>query len=142
MANRPVDDSGPTGPAIAVDLDGLADLAKTVRRENAATLEPQSNLVRSDLLHGVCFGAASASGQVLEAKQRYHDSLVRALDQMHAHIRAASIIADAAERVAMNYAEADAMSKARTKEVDEALKAAVATADQVRSSYSPQAKAP
>ena len=134
MAIRPVDDSGPTGPAIAVDLDGLTDLAETLRRENAATLKPQSNLVQSDLLNGVCFGAASASGQVLAAKERYRRSLVRALEQMQAHIRAASIIADAAERVARNYAAADAMSQARTKEVEEALKAAVLAADQVRGS--------
>lgn len=141
MANRPVDDSGPTTRAIEVDLAGLTDLARAVRQENAATLEPQSGVVRSELLNGVCFGAASASGYVLEAKQRYHDSLLRALEQMQAHIRAASILADTADRVARNYADTDALSKARTEEVERALIAAVTAADQVRHHNGPHLSA-
>jgi hypothetical protein len=132
MAIRPEGETGPTTRAIEVDLAGLRDLAKTVRQDNAATLEPQSYRVRSDLLYGVCFGATSASGYVLGAKQRYHESLLRALEQMEAHVRAASILADTAERVAKNYADADALSAARTRDVEQALSAAITAAEQVR----------
>lgn len=75
---------------------------------------------------------------MLSAKQRYHESLLRALDQMQAHIRAASILADTAERVAKNYADADALSSARTRDVEQALAAAVTAAEQVRRTPSPQ----
>ncbi|WP_213453928.1 hypothetical protein [Rhizomonospora bruguierae] len=132
MVKRPAeDDPGPTSRAIEVDLAGLRDLANTVRQENWATLEPQSNLVRSELSNGVCFGARSASGSVLEAKQRYQDSLQRAMEQMYAHVRAASILADTADRVVQNYANTDALARARSQEVERALTEAIIAADRV-----------
>ena len=106
---------------VRVDLAGLVDLARAIRQGNESTLQPQSDFVRSDLLYGVCFGATSASGYVTGARQQYHAALLRALEQMRAHIRAAELLADAAERVALNYAGVDALATARVADVERAL---------------------
>lgn len=114
--------------AIKVDLGGLVDFAKVVRDENERTLVPQSYTVHTDFRAGVCFGAASASGYVYAAKERYQQSLIRAMEQMVAYIRAAELIADTAERVAKEYGSTDALSAARMQDVQRAFRAAMTAA--------------
>jgi hypothetical protein len=118
----------PGSPGFAVETSGLTGLASEVRTENEANLRPQASQVRGNLSQGVTFGAASASDYVRVAKDRYRQSLVRAMDVMEAYVQAAEVLATAAEKVAANYRQSDAMSAARSDEVTKALTEAIAAA--------------
>jgi hypothetical protein len=118
------------GPGFQVEVTGLTDLADEVRMETDMTLRPQSTQVRGRFAQGVRFGAASASGYVYAAKQRYRESLVRGMDVLSAYVEAAEVLAAAAEKVAANYSRSDALSAARTQEVNKALADALVEARQ------------
>ena len=118
----------PGSAGFAVETSGLTGLASEVRTENDANLRPQSSQVRGNLSQGVTFGAASASDYVRVAKDRYRQSLVRAMDVLEAYVQAADVLATAAEKVAANYRQSDAMSAARSDEVTKALTDAIAAA--------------
>lgn len=119
------DDAAVAAKSIKVDVAGLVDFAKVVRDENERTLVPQSYNVHTDFKKGVPFGLTSASGYVYAAKERYQQSLIRAMRQLTIYIHTAEIIADAAERVAKEYAATDALSAARLQDVEKAFRAAV-----------------
>jgi len=119
-------------PGFSVQTSGLTGLADEVRTENDANLRPQSTQVRGNLAQGVTFGAASASDYVRVAKDRYRQSLVRAMDVLDAYVEAADVLATAAEQVAANYQRSDAMSAARSEEVTKALTDAIAAARAAR----------
>jgi hypothetical protein len=120
------------GQGFQVEVTGLTDLADEVRTETDMTLRPQSTKVRTNFASGVRFGAASASGYVYAAKKRYRDSLVRGMDVLNAYVEAAEVLAAAAEKVAANYKQSDALSVARTQEVDKALAEALVEARTVQ----------
>lgn len=125
--------AAPTGErALRVDLAGLSDLARVVRADTDVTLRPESARVRTALAPGVCFGAHSASGYVYAAKQRYRDSLVRATALLSQYLRATDILAAAAERVATEYAHADALAAAQMSDVERALAEATEAARAAR----------
>ncbi|HEX6970445.1 MAG TPA: hypothetical protein VF174_16755 [Micromonosporaceae bacterium] len=127
---KPDEGSGsPLAKVIKVDLAGLADLATVIRTESEQTLVPQSRRVCAELQNGVCFGKSSASGYIHVARERYQQSLVRAMAQLSAYIRAAEVLADAAERVAKDYRATDALSAARLRDVEAALRTAMKAAD-------------
>jgi len=106
---------------ISVNLNELIELARVMRAETDVGLRPESERARTGLQEGVCFGVRSASGYVYGAKQRYHDSLTQALQQLTQYVRAADILAEAAEKVARQYAHTDALAAARAADVENAL---------------------
>jgi hypothetical protein len=116
------------GSGFQVEVTGLTDLADEVRTETDMTLRPQSGQVRTNFASGVRFGGQSASGYVYAAKERYRESLVRGMEVLNAYVQAADILAAAAETVAANYRQSDAMSEARSREVADALNAAIVEA--------------
>ncbi|MFS8478293.1 MAG: hypothetical protein FWJ93_04865 [Micromonosporaceae bacterium] len=113
---------------IHVNLAALADLVGVMRTETNAGLRPESAEVRAGLGDGVCFGVRSASGYVYDAKHRYHESLTQAMRLLGQYLWVAEILTDAAEIVARKYAHTDALSAARTADVDKALAEAVRAA--------------
>jgi hypothetical protein len=119
------------GSGFQVEVTGLTDLADEVRTETDMTLRPQSGQVRTNFAGGVRFGGQSASGYVYAAKERYRESLVRGMEVLHAYVQAADVLAAAAETVAANYRQSDAMSQARSREVADALNAAIVEARRV-----------
>lgn len=131
------DGGGGSSPAIRVDLGSLADFAKVVRGENERTLFPESQLVQTEFQAGVRFGGSSASGCVYTAKERYRQSLIRAMEQLTAYLRAAELLVDAAELVAKTYGATDALSAARMKDVQTAFQDAL-TAAANKPSHPPQ----
>lgn len=123
---------GQSGQGFQVEVTGLTDLADEVRTETDLTLRPQSAQVGGHFANGVPFGARSASGYVFAAKQRYQESLVRAMEVLNAYVEAADVLATAAERIAANYHQSDALSAARTQEVAAALNTALIEARRAR----------
>jgi hypothetical protein len=113
---------------IRVNLSEMVELARVMRAETDVGLRPESERARTGLKEGVCFGVRSASGYVYGAKQRYHDSLTQALHQLTQYVRAADILADAAEKVARQYAHTDALTAARVADVERALAEALTAA--------------
>ena len=120
------------GTGFQVEVTGLTDLADEVRTETDMTLRPQSGQVRTNFAAGVRFGGQSASGYVYAAKERYRESLIRGMEVLGAYVEAADVLATAAERVAANYQQSDAMSAARSREVADALNAAIVEARKVK----------
>jgi hypothetical protein len=116
------------GQGFQVEVSGLTDLADEVRTENEMTLRPQATQVTGNLATGVRFGANSASGYVFAAKERYREALTAAMRTLDDYVEAAEVLATAAERVAANYRESDAMSAARSAEVAGALQQALVEA--------------
>jgi hypothetical protein len=120
------------GKGFQVEVTGLTDLADEVRTETDMTLRPQAGQVQTNFANGVRFGGQSASGYVYAAKERYRESLVRGMEVLGAYVQAADVLAAAAEKVAANYRQSDAMSAARTREVADALTAAILEARKIQ----------
>jgi hypothetical protein len=120
------------GPGFKVEVTGLTDLADEVRLETDMTLRPQASQVSTNFANGVRFGGQSASGYVFAAKERYRESLVRGVEVLTAYVEAADVLAAAAEKVAGNYRQSDALSAARSQEVANALNAAIVEARKVQ----------
>ena len=113
------------GQGFEVEVTGLTDLADEVRTENDMTLRPQATQVKGNFSQGVRFGASSASGYVFAAKERYRQALIGGMQTLGDYVEAAEVLAAAAEKVAANYQQSDAMSAARTTEVATALEQAL-----------------
>jgi hypothetical protein len=109
------------GSGFTVELGGLTDFAGQVRTENNNNLRLQTDSATTAFSAGVRFGARSPSSAVLAAKEMYRRALSAAIDTLDGYVEAAEVLASAAETVAKNYSQSDAMSAARTAEVRKAL---------------------
>ena len=124
-------EGGPVGPdlvEIDVDLLSLKDFETLMRGEVEANLRPYGQRIISDHVHGACFGALSASAQVQEARHFYQACLVQSVETMRSFIEVSEALVTAVQRVAANYAGADALAEQRADRVAGELMAAMGQA--------------
>lgn len=117
---------------IAVDLDSLRDFASLMRGETDANLSPYADRIISDQVHGVCFGALSASAELQATRRSYHDCLTRSVAAMRSYVEVSQILVTAIEAVAERYASVDALSANRADQVAAELMLAVGRAKAVQ----------
>lgn len=115
--------------SINVETGGLDDFAKKVRSEAGDVLQPAVTRASLSMQGGVAFGATNASGSVYAAKERYRQSLDVSMANLAQFVRAATIMADAAAKVAADFDAVDARSATAVKHVDALLSAATAEVD-------------
>jgi hypothetical protein len=113
---------------VQVDLHGLHDFANGVDGAADKNFAPRTTQLQTDYASGVQFGWNNPSGQVDAAKRKYHAALTVITQQIEAYIEASKILADAARRAAQRYGDADAMSAAKSKDIEGILGHAVADA--------------
>ena len=129
--------------SINVETGELTNFAQKVRSETEGVFEPTVNRQAMPLQDGVPFGLANASGAVHAAKQRYAQSLSAATANVTEFIRAAQIMAAAAEKVAAEFDTVDKNSADSIKRVNDLLYTAAAQADAARlAAQAPQVYGP
>jgi hypothetical protein len=113
---------------VDVDLKGLDDFAGAVNGAVDQNFAPRTGQLQSQYAMGVSFGWGNPSGDLHAAKQKYHDCLTVITKQIEAYIDASRVLADAARKAAERYGNADAMSAAQSKEVEDLLANAITEA--------------
>jgi hypothetical protein len=119
---------GPELVEIDVDLLSLKDFETLMRREVESNLRPYGERIIRDHGHGACFGALSASAQVQDARHFYQACLVQSVETMRSYIEVSEALVAAVQRVAANYAGADALAEERADKVAGELMAAMGQA--------------
>jgi hypothetical protein len=114
--------------SINVETGGLNHFARDVR-SHAGEFQPAVTRATQSMQGGVAFGATSASGAVYAAKERYAQSLGVSMANLQEYVRAAKIMADAAEKVAAEFDAVDARSAQAVNTVKKLLVTAVAEVD-------------
>ncbi len=109
---------GGDAPDINVDLHGLKEFGTRMRGDLDRELRPGTARIAKDFQWGVSFGLRTASKEVIAAVLCYHSCLKQATKLMADYIREAEIIVQAATAVATAYGDADALSSARTEQVE------------------------
>lgn len=110
---------------VQIDTDEVNGFANQVRGEAAGGLTAAMHRGRDLHRHGVVFGANFAGGSVLAAKTRYAEALSGIEANLRAYVEAARVFADAAERIATEFAGADAASADAQRKVEQLLNGAV-----------------
>jgi hypothetical protein len=123
--------------SINVETGELTNFAQKVRSETEGVFQPTVNRQSMPLQDGVTFGLANASGAVHAAKQRYAQSLIAATANVTEFIRAAQVMAAAAEKVAAEFDTVDKNSADSIKRVNDLLYTAAAQADAARLAANP-----
>ncbi len=116
--------------AIEVDPSGLDRFAGAIEGEVEGNFRPHTHDLFTVYELGVRFGAGHVSADVLAAREKHHQCLQGAADQLASYIKASHILIQAARQIAKNYGDADAMAAARAKEIDHTLSAAIVLADE------------
>jgi hypothetical protein len=126
-------------PSIHVDLDGLRRFASDVGFY-AYEVDPHDvHRSKQQFAEGVCFGANNASGAVFVAKENYQKALTRSLGNLTEFVKAAQILAEAAERAAADFDAADGRSADAIAAVDRALSDAAHASVVAQHTYGPWA---
>ncbi|HKS98217.1 MAG TPA: hypothetical protein VJT31_01705 [Rugosimonospora sp.] len=126
MANHRTDDpdnkpTGPSYPGLQVDLNGIDDFVATLRKEVEGNLLPQIDRLLRAYEGGVCFGLVSYSENMAATQQVYHKCLVRISSLLGGYVAAGQVLAAAAEQIANEYRNADAMAAATTQSTAAAI---------------------
>jgi hypothetical protein len=116
--------------AIQVDPSGLDRFAGAIEDEVEGNFRPHTHDLFAVYELGVRFGAGHVSADVLAAREKHHQCLQGAADQLASFINASHILIQVARQIAKNYGAADAMAAARAKEIDDTLNAAILFADE------------
>jgi hypothetical protein len=95
--------------SINVETGGLVEFARGVR-SGTGELADAAAKRSSAMQAGVTFGQQNASGAVHVAKERYAQALAISLANLEQFVRAAKIMADAAEKIAAQFDAVDARS--------------------------------
>lgn len=115
--------------SINVETGGLNAFADKVKSVTGEVLQPAAAKASLSLQGGVAFGVNNPSGSVYAAKERYRQSLTTSMVNLHQFVRAAKIMADAAEKVAAEFDAVDARSAEAVKRIDTLLSTAAAQVD-------------
>ncbi len=118
--------------AIEVDPSGLDRFAGAIEDEVEGNFRPHTHDLFAVYELGVRFGAGHISADVLAAREKHHQCLQGAADQLASYINASQILIRVARQIAKNYGAADAMAAASIKEIDDALGAAALLAEEAR----------
>jgi hypothetical protein len=122
------------GDSIDVDTDGLKSFADNVGFY-ATEVDPQDvSRSKQQFADGVTFGVNNASGSVYVAKTNYAEALTLSLANLTEFVKAAKILADAAEETAKDFQAVDG----RSAEAVEAVNRKLADATQRASFIGPQ----
>ena len=129
MSMRPLFDdprsAAPDYATLRVDIAALADLASALRQEIDGNLLPHVGPLAGAYGMGVKFGLMSHSQNMRLARTTYHGCLAGATDSLANRIATARALATAIERIADSYRSSDAMSRARSSDVKEAIESAI-----------------
>jgi hypothetical protein len=118
--------------AIEVDPSGLDRFAGAIEDEVEGNFRPHTHDLFAVYELGVRFGAGHISPDVLAAREKHHQCLQGAADQLASFINASQILIQVARQIAKNYGAADAMSAASIKEIEDTLGAAFVLAEEAR----------
>lgn len=121
MVNQPIDDAIAAYPGLRVDLNGIDDFVAALRKEVNDNLNSHVGQLKSTYEMGVGFGLGSRSPNMDAVQQVYYECLARISTLLDNYVNAEHILAAAAEQVAKQYRDTDAMAAASTDEVSKAL---------------------
>ncbi len=102
---------------LKVDITALADVAQALRLEMSGNLQPHVGPLNGAYGMGVKFGLTSHSENMKRARLMYHECLIRATETLASRIAVGEALAAAVEKVAREYGDTDAMTKARADNV-------------------------
>lgn len=97
---------------IRADLVGIRDFGSNLRAEIDRELRPEGEHIASTFAWGVPFGLRSASHEVQDTANVYHQRLEQMTRLMATYIRSAEVMALAAETIAGAYQATDTSSGA------------------------------
>ncbi|WP_067508300.1 hypothetical protein [Actinoplanes sp. TFC3] len=109
------------GDGINVETGGLSNFSKEVHADTDVFLEPARDRANVQFQEGIRFGQGNASEVVLAAKARYALSLGASQTNLTEYVKAARLLANAAEKVAAMLNESDARAAKSTEAADKAL---------------------
>lgn len=133
---KPNDDAGAAYPGLQVDLNGIDDFVAALRKEVEENLSPSIDRLQKTYEMGVCFGPASGTPNMNAAKKVYDECLTRIRALLNGYVTAGQVLAAAAEQVAKQYRDTDAMAAASTHVVSNALSMQIQMAQQGASAES------
>jgi hypothetical protein len=113
---------------IRVHIDGLHSFAGAVEDEVEGNFRPHTTRLFATYAEGVPFGGSNPSADVHAVKLKYHDCLTGVTETMTNYINASKILVSAIQMAAARYADADALARANSQDVDNLLGQAVAQA--------------
>ena len=124
-------------PSIQVDPDGLSEFASNVGFY-ATEIDPEDvSRSRQQFAQGVTFGVKNASGTVHVAKENYARALAVSLQNLTEFVAAAKILADAAEKAAIDYKASDGQSADTMAEINQRLYEAAQASSIRRNTFGP-----
>jgi hypothetical protein len=111
---------------IEADLSSLRTLALQLRAEVEAGLTPRTKQAFPPFESGAGFGAGSPSADLYAVRQKYHDCLTAAIDQLLDQMDSSTRLVDVVADITTRYGSIDALASVTLKD----LQAAFVQADQ------------
>ncbi|GAA2548259.1 hypothetical protein GCM10010435_17100 [Winogradskya consettensis] len=98
------------GDGMNVETGGLTDFSRAVHADTDVFLGPATDRAQVQFREGVLFGQGNASDAVKLAKENYATALGISLQNLEQYVKAARLMANAAEKAAAAFEESDARS--------------------------------
>lgn len=111
-------------PVLRVNLHRLPDLSAAVRREIGHNLRPQADVILSSCASAPPFAQQIPSGNSFAARRVYISCQDELDDLVREYETTGQALAMAADQVANRYGNADAMSSANARDIQDAIDAA------------------
>ncbi|RZU51268.1 hypothetical protein EV385_3078 [Krasilnikovia cinnamomea] len=106
---------------IAVEIDGLKQVAASLRGELEGSFRVQVPKVYDAVQPGATLGASIAGGSWINLQDSLHASLQGTTDALFNLDQGTQAVTTAAEQIARDYGDADAFSKAKVEDVHEIM---------------------
>jgi hypothetical protein len=116
---------------ISVDLGGLRMFTNVMKTDVTNGLKPGITRAEAEVQTGLQFGANTAGGEVVAARDAMNAALKRARENGEKQVQAAEILIAAMEKVLATYAGADSASAGQIAMVEKTLLDAIAAAEKV-----------
>jgi hypothetical protein len=106
---------------INVEIDGLKDVAATLRKELEAGLRTQVTPVHDAMATGARIGGCIPGWEWISMQNLYSSHIERMLDALYNIDKGTQAVANAADAIARAYGDSDAFAQASADEVREVI---------------------
>ncbi len=114
---------------VQIDTGQVNDFGKTIRSQADQGLTSTASRGTELHSHGVVFGTQLPGSTIVDAKNRYAQTLGNTDANLRTYQQAAIIFADVAEQIAHDFTSTDLSSEAGQRKVDDLLQNAISRAN-------------